>query len=181
VELAGEIADGWLGLFFAPASASQHLAGLRAGRAKVAKSMDGFDVCITSALAVGDDLAACADQVRRNAALYIGGMGSREQNFYNDLAVRMGYPDAAADVQRRYLSRDYEGAAAAVPLEFLDSTSLLGPVDRIAERLAELAAAGVTTVSVSPYGPTLDVRMAALTSVADALERSGVRAKSTTK
>ena len=67
-------------------------------------------------LVVGDDLAACADPVRGYAALYIGGMGSREQNFYNDLAVRMGYADAAAEVQDRYLARDYDGAAAAVPV-----------------------------------------------------------------
>jgi F420-dependent oxidoreductase-like protein len=180
IELAGEIADGWLGLFFAAGYGSQQLDGVRVGRSKAGKSLDGFDVCITSALAVGDDLAACADHVRPNAALYIGGMGSREQNFYNDLAARMGYPEAAADVQRRYLSRDYEGAAAAVPFEFLDSTSLLGPVARIAERLAELAGAGVTTVSVSPYGAALTDRMAALTTVADALERSGVATKSTT-
>jgi F420-dependent oxidoreductase-like protein len=181
IELAGELADGWLALFFAAGFAGQQLDWLRAGRGKAGKSLEGFDICITSALVVGEDLAACADQVRQNASLYIGGMGSREQNFYNDLAVRMGYADAAAEVQRRYLSRDYEGAAAAVPFEFLDSTALLGPVARIAERLAELAGAGVTTVSVSPYGPTLADRLATLTAVADALERSGVAAKSTTK
>ena len=102
-------------------------------------------------MVVGDDVAACADLVRPYAALYVGGMGSREQNFYNQLAVRMGYGDAAArgagPLPGPASTRE---AAAAVPLEFIDRTSLLGPKDRIAERMREYAAAGVTTLSVTP-------------------------------
>jgi hypothetical protein len=124
-------------------------------------------------LVVGDDLTACAAPVRPYAALYVGGMGSREQNFYNALAGRMGFADAAAEVQERYLARDYDGAAAAVPFEFVDGTSLLGPVDRIAERMAAFAAAGVTTLSISPFGGTERERLVALETAAEALQRSG--------
>ncbi len=127
LELTGEIADGWLAVFFAPKFADELLGHLAAGRAKAGKTMDGFDVVPSVPLVVGDDVDECAKQVRPYAALYIGGMGSREHNFYNDLAVRMGYGEAAATVQDKFLAKDYEGAAEAVPLEFVDSTALLGP------------------------------------------------------
>jgi F420-dependent oxidoreductase-like protein len=174
VELAGEIADGWHALFFVAEQADRLLAPVRAGRARAGKTMAGFDVSVTVPLVVGDDIAACAEPVRPHAALYLGGMGSRDQNFYNALAVRMGYEQAAAAVQDLYLARDYAGAAAAVPVQFVDSTSLLGPIDRIAERMAQLAAAGVTTLNVTPFGRTLTDRIAALEATAAALEQSGV-------
>ena len=136
--------------------------------------MDGFDIVPTVPLMVGDDLAACADPVRAYASLYVGGMGSREQNFYNALATRMGYEAAAAEVQDKFLARDYVGAAAAVPMEFIDSTSLLGPPGRIADRLADFAAAGVTTLAVAPFGATLQARAESLRVAATALRDSGV-------
>ncbi|WP_375475800.1 LLM class F420-dependent oxidoreductase [uncultured Jatrophihabitans sp.] len=176
LELAGELADGWLPVFFAPSYAHEQLATVAAGRAKAGKDLSGFDVAPTVPLSVGDDLEACALPVRPYAALYVGGMGSREQNFYNALATRMGYADAAAEVQERYLSRDYDGAAAAVPFEFVDSTSLLGPVDRLADRMAEFAGAGVTTLSVAPYGATVEEQLAGLRAAAEALDESGVGA-----
>ena len=173
LQLAGQIADGWLPVFFAPEHAVEHLAAVERGRAAAGKDLAGFDVAPTVPMVVGDDLAVCAAPVRPYAALYVGGMGSREQNFYNALAVRMGFAEAAADVQDRYLARDYDGAAAAVPFEFVDATSLLGPVDRIAERMAAFAAAGVTTLSVATFGATERDRMAALEIAAEALQRSG--------
>jgi F420-dependent oxidoreductase-like protein len=176
VELAGEIADGWLGLFLAPDHASDQIAALRRGRAKAGKTLEGFDVCAQASLVIGPDPRECADRIRAHAALYVGGMGSREHNFYNELATRMGYGDAAAEVQQRYLARDYDGAAAALPFEFLDSTSLLGPVERVAERVAELASAGVTTLTIAPKGSTLDDELAMLPLAAQALQRSGVAA-----
>jgi F420-dependent oxidoreductase-like protein len=174
LELAGEIADGWLAVFFAPQFAHQQLGHLASGRAKAGKTLEGFDVVPTVPLVVGADVDACAEPVRNYAALYIGGMGSREQNFYNDLAVRMGYAQEAADVQRRYLSRDYAGAAAAVPAQFVDSTSLLGPPKRIVERLSDFAEAGVTTLAVTAFGATLDERLAALKTAATALDGAGL-------
>jgi F420-dependent oxidoreductase-like protein len=171
LELAGEIADGWLAIFYAPRFAAEQLAHIVAGRARVGKTLTGFDIVPTVPVVVGTDVAACADRLRPYAALYLGGMGSRKQNFYNALAVRMGYADAAAEVQQRYLSRDYEGAAAAVPMEFIDDTALLGPPDRIAQRMARFAESGVTTLTVQPVGGDLDERMRVLTVAADALRQ----------
>jgi alkanesulfonate monooxygenase SsuD/methylene tetrahydromethanopterin reductase-like flavin-dependent oxidoreductase (luciferase family) len=160
-------------VFFAPKFADAHFEHLRAGRARVGKTLEGFDVVASVPMVLGDDPVECAKPVRPYTALYIGGMGSREQNFYNALAVRMGYADEAADIQDRYLSRDYDGAAAAVPAEFVDATSLLGPAGRIADRMAEFANAGVTTLSLTPYGATMGERVAVLRTAVDALERSG--------
>jgi F420-dependent oxidoreductase-like protein len=176
LELTGEIADGWLSIFFSTDFAAEQLALISAGRAKVGKDLDGFDVVASAPLAIGDDLAALAEPIRGYAALYIGGMGSREANFYNQLAVRMGYQDEAAEIQRQYLAREYLAAAAAVPFEFIDSTSLLGPPERIAQRMAEFAAAGVTTLNVIPYAPTLEGRLASLRTAVEALQASGAAA-----
>ena len=120
LELAGELADGWLAVFYAPEFAAEQLGQIAAGRAKVGATSTGFDVVPTVPLVVGDDPERCADPVRPYAALYLGGMGSREQNFYNALAVRMGYADAAAEVQDLFLGRRQRDAAAAVPYEFID-------------------------------------------------------------
>jgi F420-dependent oxidoreductase-like protein len=173
LELTGEMADGWLSVFFAPKFADELLASLATGRAKVGKTLDGFDVVPTVPLVVGDDVDSCAALVRAYSALYIGGMGSREQNFYNALAVRMGYASEAAEVQDKYLARDYEGAASAVPFEFVDQTALLGPQARVAERMADFAAAGVTTLSLAPFGMTLDEKLRSLTTAMEALAASG--------
>jgi F420-dependent oxidoreductase-like protein len=140
LRLAGEIADGLLASFFAPEHAAVTLDPIRsdpirAGRAAAGRTMAGFDVVVTAPLVVGPDFAAAAEPVRENAALYLGGMGTREQNFYNALACRMGFEEAADRVQQLYLDWEYEDAAAAVPIEFIDQTSLLGPAERIAERM----------------------------------------------
>jgi F420-dependent oxidoreductase-like protein len=174
LELTGEIADGWLAIFFAPEHAAEHLEHIAAGRAKAGKDLSGFDVVPTIPLVIGDDVQAAADAVRAYAALYIGGMGSREKNFYNQLAVRMGYGDAAAEIQDRYLARDYAAAAAAVPFEFIDATSLIGPVERVADRLQAYADAGVTTLNVATYAGSLQDRLAAVRAAAAAAERAGV-------
>ena len=174
LELAGEIADGWLAIFFSPAFAAEALAHVAAGRAKVGLTLDGFDVVPTVPVVVGSDLEACAASVRPYAALYIGGMGSREKNFYNQLAVRMGYEEAAGQVQDAFLDREYAKAAAAVPFDFIDQTSLLGPKERIADGIAAYAAAGVTTLTVSSQATSLEERMAMLRTVVEAAEISGV-------
>ena len=173
LELTGEIADGWLAIFYSPEHADELLPHVVAGRAKASKTLDGFDVVANASMSLGDDLQAAAAPLRAIAALYVGGMGSREQNFYNALAARMGYPDAAAEVQARYLARDYDGAAAAVPFEFIDRTALLGPPGRIAERMAAFAASGVTTLAVTPLAATLEERLRALTTAVEALDKSG--------
>jgi F420-dependent oxidoreductase-like protein len=171
LELAGEIADGWLAIFFAPDLAGDYLQHINKGRGG---GTGPFDVAPSVPVVIGDDLAACADAVRPYAALYVGGMGSREQNFYNELAVRMGYADAAARVQDLYLDRKLRDAAAAVPQEFIERTSLLGGKEQITERIRQYAAAGVGTLSVSPYGGDRDTAIATLRQVAEAYEASGV-------
>ncbi len=170
--LCGELADGWLGILYAPNFAGDQLAQLAAGRARVGKTLDGFDVVAKMPLVVGDDPVACADPLRSFVALYVGGMGSREHNFYNNLVARMGYQDAAGRIQELYLDHRPRDAMAAVPQELIDEVALLGDVDRLAERLRRLADSGVTTCAVSPYGHT-DDKLAALTAVAHALDRAG--------
>ncbi len=164
LELAGEIADGWLAIFFSPEHSGNLVESVATGARKAGKGtpdnpLAGFDIVPTVPVVIGDDPQACADQVRAYAALYIGGMGSREKNFYNQLAVRMGFEEAAQKVQDLYLDRQPREAAAAVPFEFLDATSLLGSRDRIKDRLSRYADAGVTTLSVSSTAPRMDARL----------------------
>jgi F420-dependent oxidoreductase-like protein len=174
LELTGEIADGWLAIFYSPEHAHESLAMIEAGRRKAGKTMAGFDVVPTMPLVVDEDWRVAADTVRPYAALYVGGMGSREQNFYNNLACRMGYEAEAAEIQDLYLAKDYLGAAAKVPVGFLDSTSLLGPAERIAERMRALAETGVTTLTVSVALQDVQRGLAALRVAADALDKAGV-------
>jgi F420-dependent oxidoreductase-like protein len=174
LELAGEIADGWLAIFFDPDNASESLDHIRAGRERAGLGMDGFDVVPTVPVVIGDDLEACAAPVRAYSALYIGGMGSREKNFYNALAVRMGYADAAQQIQDLYLSKDYAGAAAAVPLEFIQRTALIGSEEAIVDRLKAYAAAGVTTLSVAIYTGSLDDRLETVRVMPELVRRAGL-------
>lgn len=174
LKLCGEIADGWLAIFFSPEDAAGLMEPIVAGRATVDKTMEGFDVVPTVPVVPGTDVEACAELVRPYAALYVGGMGSRDKNFYNQLMSRMGYEQAAIDVQDRYMNKDYAGAAAAVPFEFLDKTSLLGPPERIGERLHAYAEAGVTTLSISSFAGTIDERVGTLRMMSKALEASGL-------
>ncbi|TEX47975.1 MAG: LLM class F420-dependent oxidoreductase [Actinomycetales bacterium mxb001] len=174
LELAGEIADGWLAIFYSPEFAPELLAHLAAGRAKVGKTLSGFDIVPTVPVVIGDDLEACAGPVRAYSALYIGGMGSRDKNFYNALAVRMGYDEAAAQIQDLYLGKDYAGAANAVPLDFIDRTSLIGPRDRIRDRLAAYADSGVTTLSVAVYAGPIEERLATVRALPELLAEAGL-------
>ena len=174
LELTGELFDGWLAIFYSPEYAGEQIAAISAGRAKAGKDMTGFDIVPTVPVVIGDDLEACAAPIRAYDALYIGGMGSRDKNFYNQLASRMGFEEAAAEVQDKYLSRDYVGAAAAVPLEFIDRTSLIGPPERIQERLHAYADSGVTTLTVAVYSADLDSGLATLRTMAEVLDASGL-------
>jgi F420-dependent oxidoreductase-like protein len=174
LELAGRIADGWLAVFFSPQYAGEQLAAIESGRKQIGKDLTGFDVVPTVPVVVDDDLERAAEQIRWYAALYIGGMGSREQNFYNQLACRMGFADEAARVQELYLAREHRNAAAAVPFEFIDATSLIGSPERVAERMKAYAAAGVTTLSLTPFAATLDDRLEALRVSLDAHRAAGL-------
>lgn len=176
LELTGEIADGLLAIFHAPEHAATTMASLAAGQARRDPAVERppFDVCATVPVVITDDLDAGRAAVAPYAALYIGGMGPRERNFYNQLAVRMGFDEEAARVQDLYLARQHRDAAAAVPAAFLDQTSLIGPVAQIAERLAAYHEAGVTTIAVSPYATDLATRIAIVQGMAQALDASGL-------
>jgi F420-dependent oxidoreductase-like protein len=174
LELAGDIADGWLAIFFLPEYATESMAYITTGLERSGRTRADFDVVAGVPAVVGDDLAACADELRAYAALYVGGMGSRERNFYNQQAVRMGFEAAARTVQDLYLASQHREAMAAVPFDLIDQTSLLGPVERITERLHSFAAAGVTTLSVSSPAPAPEVRAATLRTIAEALDASGL-------
>jgi F420-dependent oxidoreductase-like protein len=179
LELAGEIAQGWLAIFFSPEHSTASLDRVRAGRARVqgvdpADLMAGFDVVPTVPVVVDDDVERAAAPVRAYTALYVGGMGSREQNFYNELACRMGFEAEAKAVQDLYLAGQHRKAADAVPLGLIDATSLIGPPGRIRDRLQAFAEAGVTTLSVSSPAGDLQTRTSTLRTVAEAVESAGL-------
>ncbi len=174
LELTGEVADGWLAIFFAPEHAALSLDPLRAGLGRSGRDLAAVDVTATVPVVIGTDLAACADELRAHTALYVGGMGSRRQNFYNALAVRMGFGDAAASIQDHYLERRHRDAAAAVPFDLIDRTALVGPLERITDRLHAYAEAGVTTLAVSATAATMAERLVTLRAMATALDASGL-------
>jgi len=133
---AGEVADGTLPFFMSPEQADAIVGPVAEGIAKAGggKTLADFDLAPYIRIAVGDDLA-CRDMIRPNFALYIGGMGARSRNFYNDLAKRMGYAAEAARIQELYLAGRRKEAEAAVPDALIDETSLIGPRERIRDRL----------------------------------------------
>jgi F420-dependent oxidoreductase-like protein len=166
VQLAAEIADGWLPIFFAPGRfAETYGAAIDAGFAKAGggKSLATFDVAPTATVIVGDDPQALADYVRPMVALYVGGMGARGRNFYNDLACRYGYEAAAKEIQDLYLDGKKREATTAVPFELVDEIALLGPKERIRDKLDVWREAGVTTLIVGGAQPAVLEMMAELT------------------
>lgn len=153
VALAAEIADGWLPTFYAPAHHKVFEDSIQEGLDKAGRDRSSFDVAPFVPLFAGEDLQACRDLVKPLLALYVGGMGARDQNFYNRLVRRYGYEEAAATVQDLYLEGKKGEAAAAVPDELVDDVALVGPTDRIRDQLAMWKEAGVDTIIVGTYGP----------------------------
>ncbi|MGQ7296740.1 LLM class flavin-dependent oxidoreductase [Quadrisphaera sp. KR29] len=174
VELAGEVADGWLPAFLVPEAATEQLEALARGRARC--ELPGgqerpLDVVATvTALAVDDgadlDDPAVAAPLRAHTALYLGGMGSRQKNVYAEQAARLGHGAAAAAVQEAYLAGDRARAAALVPAELLRAACLLGTPAQLRERLRAYAAAGVTSLAVAPMAATAAERLALLEALA---------------
>ncbi len=150
-QLTGEIADGWLPTFFSPEHVGEFRALLEEGAARADKAIDdSFDIAPNVNVSIDDDVDRARDAVRPLLALYVGGMGSKDKNFYNALVRRYGYEDAADEVQDLYLSGKKDDAAAALPAELIDQTSLCGPKEQVAERLAVYRDAGVGTLICSP-------------------------------
>jgi F420-dependent oxidoreductase-like protein len=151
VELAAEIAEAWEPIWFHPEKAADVWgASLAAGTAKRDPALGELQVLVGVPVAVGDDVDALHDLVRPALALYVGGMGARGRNFYNDLAVRYGYEAEAKAVQDLYLDGKKDEAAAALPEELVRAVSLIGPEGYVAERIAAFAEAGVTTLALQP-------------------------------
>ncbi len=154
VQTAARVADGWLPIFFWPERSAQVWGQqLAAGLRERDPSLGPLEVVASASVAIGDDLEELRDTVRPQLALYIGGMGAREMNFYNDLACRYGLEEEARRIQDLYLAGHKDEAARAVPAELVDGTSLIGPAGLVRERLAAYAAAGVTVLNLRPLGP----------------------------
>jgi F420-dependent oxidoreductase-like protein len=163
VALTAEIAEGWEPIFFHPEKSGEVWGpALAEGKAKRDPALGELDVVVGAALAIGDDVDHLLDLVRPHVALYVGGMGARGRNFYNDLACRYGYEAEAKKIQDLYLDGKKDEAAAAVPTELLRAISLVGPAGYVKERLAAFADAGATTLHVNTLDPTREGRVNAV-------------------
>lgn len=153
VELTAEIADGWMPILYLPERAADVWgADLAAGNAKRAADLGPLEITAGGLVAIGEDAAAIAEYSRPMVALYVGGMGARGRNFYNDLMCRYGYEAEAKKIQDLYLDGKKDEAAAAVPAEFLRLMNLCGPESWVKERIAAFAESGVTVLNVVPVG-----------------------------
>ncbi|MDQ4112620.1 MAG: LLM class F420-dependent oxidoreductase [Actinomycetota bacterium] len=172
VQLVAEIADGWQPLFFHPLKADLAWGeSLEAGLAKRDPALGPLDVQLQVSFYCGEPDPASIAQVRNQLALYIGGMGARDKNFYNQLACRYGYEVAAKRIQDLYLSGRKDDAAAAVPEDLVEAVSLMGDPESLSRQVAEFRAAGVTTLLLTPLAPTADERVEHVRRLADIIAR----------
>ncbi len=168
-QLAGEIADGVIPTLFSP----EHVAVMRdelqigVERAGGGKTLADIDIAPTVQVYVGDDIESARDLMRPFIGLYVGGMGSRKQNFYNQLVRRYGFEDAAQEVQDLYLEGKKDEACAALPDELIDMVSIHGPAEHVRERIAAFREAGVGTLGVSPVAFTREERINQLRLIAE--------------
>lgn len=161
VALAAEVAEGWMPMFFHPEKAGAVWGpSLDEGAARRDATLGPLDVVVSAPLAIGDDVDDLINLARPQLALYIGGMGARGRNFYNDLARRYGHEAEADTIQDLYLSGHKKEAAAAVPEDLLRATSLIGSASHVAERVEAFRAAGVSTLRVTPVARTHEGRLA---------------------
>jgi F420-dependent oxidoreductase-like protein len=170
--LAAEIADGFMPFIFSPEHVGEVRPLLEEGfaRAGGGKGFADFDIAPNTSFCISDDLDAARDVMRPLLALYIGGMGSREKNFYNRTVRAYGFEDAAAAVQDHYLAGRREEAMAALPGELIDLVTLCGPADRVRDRLRTLDAAGVGTLIATPMAFTFEERLDQLRRLAELAE-----------
>jgi F420-dependent oxidoreductase-like protein len=153
VEGVAEYADGWLPFLFVPEKAGEVWGdALAAGNAKRQEGLAPLEVCAGGMVAIGEgpETKALLDFARPTVALYVGGMGARGKNFYNELAVRYGYEKEAKEIQDLYLGGNKRDAEKVVPAELLELGNLVGPASYVKERIAAFAEAGVTNLQVMP-------------------------------
>jgi F420-dependent oxidoreductase-like protein len=165
--LAGEVADGWIPTFFSPEHVAEFRALLQEGADRSERSLEGFDIAPTVNAYVSDDRELSRNLMRPVLALYIGGMGSRQQNFYNNLVKRYGFEAAAEQIQDLYLEGKKEEAGAAIPDELIDLVSLCGPGEAVRERIVAFRDAGVGTLMITPMAFTAEDRIAQLRLIAE--------------
>ena len=166
VEQTAALADGWLPVFFHPTKARDVWGdALDRGRARRDPSRGAMDVYAGGLVGIGDGLERYRDQGRPGIALYVGGMGARGKNFYNDIFAQCGYPDEAKTIQDLYLSGQKQAAMEAIPAQYIEETTLVGPESFVAERLAQYREAGVTALNVSLVGESLQDRLKTLESL----------------
>ena len=160
VELAAEIAEAWEPIFFMPEKAGSVWGdSLAAGKARRDAALGDLRIVVGVPVAIGDRVEPMLDLVRPQLALYIGGMGARGKNFYNDLARRYGYEDEARTIQDLYLDGRKDEAAVVVPEELVRATTLIGPESYVAERVAAFREAGVTTLMLQPLDDSPEGRL----------------------
>jgi F420-dependent oxidoreductase-like protein len=173
VALAGEIADGWLPVFFSPEHTKALRGPLEEGAARAGRSLDAFRICPSVNVLIGDDLESARNAMRPVLALYVGGMGSREQNFYNRLVSTYGFEKAAKEVQELYLDGKKTEAMFALPDELIDLLSIVGPRDKAKERIRAFKDAGVDTLIVWPVMPDQEERKKQLRLLAELRDELG--------
>lgn len=166
--LAGELADGWMPIFFSPDHVGLLLEHLEAGAAAAGRDVRDVRILPTVYVAIDDDIAAARDLVREPTALYIGGMGAKGKNFYTELACRYGFEADALRVQELYLAGRKLEAAAALPDALIDAVTLCGPAEVVRERLAAYRAAGVDTLLASIIARDPEDRLRQIRALADA-------------
>ena len=172
--LCGEICDGWLPLWYMPEHAEELNGPLNEGIERAGRSPGDVKICPGVNVMITDDPDSAIEMLRHPLALYVGGMGSRKQNFYNALIRRYGYEDVAEKVQDLYLDGNKAEAAAELPAELVDKLCLIGSVDRVAERLKDWAACGVDTLMTLPAVAGGDAFVEQLELIVQAAEQSGV-------
>jgi F420-dependent oxidoreductase-like protein len=169
-QLTGEIADGWLPIFFSPEHVDESRELLEEGAARAGRALNAdFDIAPGVNVCIDDDVERARDQMRHFIALYVGGMGSRKRNFYNALVQRYGFADAAKEIQDLYLDGKKDEAAAAVPAELIDTVALVGPREKVRDRLAVYRDAGVGTLIVSVVTTDVDGRVRMVRELAEML------------
>jgi F420-dependent oxidoreductase-like protein len=167
-QLTGEIADGWLPTFFSPEHVDESRRLLQEGADRAGKTIDeSFDIAPNVQLCIDDDVDRARDALRPMLALYVGGMGSRDKNFYNALVQRYGFEDAAKEVQDLYLDGKKDEAAAKLPAELIDMVALVGPKERVGDRLEAYREAGVGTLVTTPFAFDMDSRRSMLRDLAE--------------
>ncbi|GEP36654.1 LLM class F420-dependent oxidoreductase [Nocardioides psychrotolerans] len=151
VKMTAEVADGWLPFLFHPEKAHQVWGeALAAGQAKRSPDLGPLEISAGGMVAIGEDVKGMLDFMRPMYALYVGGMGARGKNFYNELACHYGYEEEAAKIQDLYLDGHKRDAEALVPTEWLEAGNLVGPASYVKERIEAFKAAGVTNLALSP-------------------------------